>query len=465
MVEVILFSPPLSDSYGKLNIKKIDYGNPPMGIAYISSYLKKNNHSVKVIDLNLLKHPFKQIRRIIQKEKPKFAGISYMTPSLKQVKKIAQLVKDVDKNIKVVVGGPHPSALPKQTIRTNEIDFVICGEGEKTMLDLLEKRDYNKIGGLAYKKDKKIIINLPRQQINDLDSLPFPDYEGLKINKTYLRYGSAFFLHKVGIITSRGCPYKCTFCAEKIIHKKIRVRSVKNVVDEIECLYTKYGIERFEFYDELFTLYRNRAIKICKEIIKRKLNIKWIINSRVDNVDEELLKIMKSAGCHYIIYGIESGNQEILNKIKKEISISQIKNTIRTTKKVGLKTYGLFIMGFPYETDNTIRETINLAKELPLDYATFNLLIPLPGTEIFELTEKGQGIKFLSGNLDESKAVGYTNIELPTVSRKKLIEYQKRAYKEFYLRPRFLLNKLFFNPSFFIINFKKLSSFIRLIKS
>lgn len=464
MVEVVLFSPPLSDAYGKLDIKQIDYGNPPMGIAYISSYLKKNNHSVKVIDLNLFKYPFEEVRKIIKKEKPKFAGISYMTPSLEQVKKIAQVVKDVDKNIQVVVGGPHPSALLKQATAINEIDIAVYGEGEETMLDLLEKRDINKIKGLVYKKGKKIMIHPPRQPITNLDILPFPDYEGLNINKTCLNYGSAFFPHRVGIITSRGCPYKCTFCAERIVHSKVRIRSVKNIVDEINYLYTKYKIKRFEFYDELFTLYRDRAIKICKEIIKRKLHIKWIINSRVDNVDEDLLKIMKSAGCYYIIYGIESGNQKILDMIKKEISISQIKNAIKITKKAGLKSYGLFLIGLPYENDATIRETINFAKELPLDYATFNLLIPLPGTKIFELAKKGQGIKFLSDNLGESKAVGCTNIELQTVSSKKLAKYQKRAYKEFYLRPGFLLNKLFFDPSFFIINFKKIFSFIRLIK-
>ena len=388
-----------------------------------------------------------------------------MTPSLEQVKKIAKLVKDVGKNIKVVVGGPHPSALPKQTTAINEIDIVVYGEGEETMLDLLEGVNISKIKGIVYKKGKKIIINPIRQPINNLDTLPFPDYEELKINETYSRYGSAFFPHRVGIITSRGCPYKCTFCADRIVHSKVKLRSIKNIVDEIECLYTQYGIKRFEFYDELFTVHRGRAIELCQEILKRNLHITWIVNSRVDNVDEGLLRVMKSAGCHCIIYGIESGNQKILDIIKKEISVPQIKNAIKITKKVGLKAYGLFLIGLPYENDATIRETINFAKKLPLDYATFNILIPLPGTKVFELAKKGQGIKFLSDNLGKSKAVSYTNIELPTISRKKLVEYQKRAYKEFYLRPGFLLNKLFFNPSFFITNIKKFYSFVNLIKS
>ena len=318
---------------------------------------------------------------------------------------------------------------------------------------------------LFTKKKGKIIINPLRKQIGNLDILPFPDYEELKIKKNHSNYGSAFFPNRMGIIASRGCPYNCIFCSGGIVYKGSRSRSAKNIVDEIEHLYTKYGIRKFEFLDNAFAFNKKRAIEICKEIIKRKLAIKWIISSRVDNVDEQLLKIMKSSGCHCIIYGIESGSQKVLNTIKKGISISQIKNAVRITKKVGIKVYGVFIIGAPYETDSTIRETINFAKKLPIDYATFNLLVPLPKTELFRLASKGEGIRFTSNDSNKSKPIGYTNIKLPTISSKRLVKYQKIAYKEFYLRPGFLLKKIFFDPCFFIDNYQKVYSFMKLIKS
>jgi len=464
MVEIVLISPSLSDVYG-FDIKKVSYGNPPMGIAYISSYLKKHNHSVKVIDLHFSKDPLKEVRNVIKKEKPKFVGISCMTASLEKCKKIAKEIKSIDGDILVVLGGPHPSALPKQVIKINDIDFVVYGEGEETMLDLLEKKDFNKIKGIVYKKGGKIIMNSPRKQINNLDILPFPDYEELKIKKNYCNYGEAFFPKRIGIIASRGCPYNCVFCAENTVYKGVRLRSVKNVIDEIEYLNNKYGIKRFAFYDNAFGFYKKRAIEICKEIIKRKLDIKWVLSSRVDNVDEQLLKIMKSSGCYYIMYGIESGSQKVLDTINKGISISQIEDTIRTTKNVGIKVYGAFTLGVPYENDSAIRETINFAKELPIDYATFNLLVPLPNTELFRLASKGEGIRFISNDSNKSKSIGYTNIELPNVTCERLVEYQKTAYKEFYIRPKFLLKKIFNDISFFIGNYKKLSSFMKLIKS
>jgi len=464
MVEVVLISPTLKHTYNWIDVKKISYGNLPIELGYISSYLKQNNHSVKLMDLHLLNRPYKELNKIIKKEKPKFVVISRKSSSFNQLKKISQIVKKNDKKVTVILTGNLPLPVLKKAMIINEIDIAAYGEAEKTILGLSEKKEINKIDGIIYKKNKKIITNPPRKPIKNIDLLPFPDYEGLNVRAAYKIYGAAFFPHRIGITTSRGCPYKCTFCIDPIVQSPPRMRSVTNIIKEIELLYTQYGIKRFEFYDDLFTVHRDRAIKICKEIIKQNFNIKWVVNSRVDTVDEELLAIMKSAGCYYITYGIESGNQEILNMIKKQTSIMQIKNAIKITKKVGLKAYGLFMIGFPSENDRTIRHTINFAKELNLDYATFNILHPIPGTEIFELAKKGQGIKFISDDLGK-KAVGYTNMGLPTISKKRLAKYQKRAYKKFYLRPRFLLNKLFFDISFFIINFKKLSSFIRLIKS
>ena len=440
MVEVVLFSPSLSDAYGKLDIKKIDYGNPPIGIAYISSYLKKNNHSVKVIDLNLLKHPFKHIRRVIQKEKPKCIGISCMTPSFEQVKKIAQLVKDVDKNIKVVVGGPHPSALHKQTIAINEIDIVVYGEGEETMLDLLEGVNISKIKGIFYKKGKKIIINPPRQPINNLDALPFPDYEELKINKTYWRYGSAFFPHRVGIVTSRGCPYKCTFCVSPLYYgKKFRTRDPKKVVDEIEICINKYNIINFIFWGESFTLKKRYGMKICNEIIKRKLKLKWVTTSRVDTLDLELLKKMKKAGCYLLGLGIETPNEEILKNVRKLTTIKDIKKAITLCKQAGIKTMGHFMFGLPGETRKTAKKTIKFAKNCGVDYAQFYCAVPYPKTEYWkELKKKNQ---IVSKNWDLYQQ-NYAVIKTSELTPQDIMNFRTKGFNSFYIRAKFFLNHL-----------------------
>jgi len=464
MVELVLFSPPLVDGYGKIDIKQIGYNNPPMGLLYISSYLKKYNCSVKLVDLQLLNNPLKEVKNIIIKDKPAYVGFSWMSPSSEHIIKIIRVIKNIDKDILIIVGGATPTALVNEAIRLDEIDIAVYGEGEETMLDLLEKKNLNEIKGIAYKQNKKIMINPPRKPITNLDSLPFPDYDAIRLDKTYPHFGGVFFPRRIGIIASRGCPYKCTFCAENIVTNESRVRSPKNIVDEVEYLYTRYNIRRFEFYDHLFTVNRDRTIKICNEIIKRKLKIKWIINSRVDNVDKELLKILKMAGCYYIIFGIESGNQNILRRIKKDTSIPQIKNAIKMTKKVGLKACGVFIIGLPYENDETIKQTINLAKELPLDYAIFNIFRPFPGTKIFESVKKQKGIKILGNNPIKSKTIDYIKIELPAVSRKKLLEFRKQAYKKFYLRFGFLFKKFLFDPIFYFDNFGKFNSFLRLIR-
>lgn len=460
MVEVILFHIEKRALYGSLDIKKLGYCNPPMGLAYIASVLQKNNHSVKLIDLQLTDNPIEEAKSILKKENPRFVGITCTTPVFSEICELADLVKSVNKNIKVIIGGPHPSALPSDVLKNQSIDFVVTGEGEETILELVKGYDLNKIRGLAYKRDKKVVINPPRLITKNLDKLPFPAYNQLDLSK----YGEHHRPRVVSIIGSRGCPYNCIFCANNVVHKKVRVRSPRNVVNEMKFLHDTYGVKDFAFFDEVFTIYKDRCVKICDEILKQGLNVNWYCASRVDSVSKELLVVMKKAGCRAIDYGIESGNQEILNIIKKNITLSQIEKAVNLTREAGLQPNGLFMIGHPYETEDMIMETINFAKKLPFEYATFNITLPLPGTELWGWAQEKKGLRLLTQDWEKFKAYGDPVIELPKVSSKRLSQLQKKAYRAFYLRPNYMIKKLIRHPKVLFNDAKKAFVMLKFIR-
>jgi anaerobic magnesium-protoporphyrin IX monomethyl ester cyclase len=285
----------------------------------------------------------------------------------------------------LVVGGPLPSLYPVDFLQ--DFDVAVVGEGEKTMVDIvdcLEKRqDFSKVKGIAYKKNGKPIINPLQEFIEDLDALPFPTRD-LFDNENYKNYYSKKFGYTTtSMITSRGCPFSCDFCSRPIFGNDFRTRSPESIVAEVESI-ASLGYGRVWFSDDCFTLNRRHVIKVCDVLINKNLKIGWECLSRVDTMDLEVARKMKQAGCIRVYFGIESGNNKVLALMKKQITTEQASRAVRNAKQAGLQVGAFFIVGYPGETDQTVLDTVNFASSLPLNYLSFTLPYPIPGTPLHE---------------------------------------------------------------------------------
>lgn len=411
---------------------------PPLGIGYLSSYLKKNKIKVVLIDALKENLSLKETLDRILQEKPDAVGITCLTAFYIETVKLSRMLKK--KGVKVIIGGVHPTFLPYQTLKDSKADYIVCGEGEKALLKLLKSK-FKKVSiqGVYSQKDikklKKVIFPLKAEAFLDLNKLPFPDWEQMDPN-LYPKapHGAIAKNFPIGIVmTTRGCPYMCAFCAsQKFYDRKIRFRNTKNVIDEIKYLIKNFGIKEVHFEDDNLTLKRDHVESLCRAIIRNRLNISWACPNgiRADRVDEKLLRLMKKAGCYFVAFGIESANPQILKNIHKLETIDTIRKAIKIANKVGIQTQGFFIFGLPGETKETIRESIDFAKSSKLARAQFMILDIIPGSELW-YTLKG---KFKPNWKKDS----YKEPEwLPKgLTKKYLMDAQTKAIKEFYLRPQ-----------------------------
>ena len=424
--------------FNKKNIwKEISGTLPPLGLASIAALVREKGFGVKIIDMQAEKMDLYGLADFLKGiSQPRFVGISATTLSINNAYKISSVMKKVFPNTKVVFGGHHPTALSDEVINKNEIDIVVRGEGEITMEELLKGSPLNEIDGIVYKdKNGKIIFNKERKFIEDINILPIPAYDLLPMDKYCPSMGSYKRLPAVSMIVSRGCPGKCAFCY-RIFGQKARIKSAKNIYKEIKYLQDNFGIKEVNFYDDTFTTFKENVANLCQIIIQGKADITWSCFSRIGFVDYNLLKLMKRAGCHQIMYGIESADEEILKNIKKEISLELAKKSIFLTKKAGINCRGAFMFGSPGETEETIKKTIDFAIKSNLDFASFNIVTPYPGTEIFNWAKENHFLKIFNWDLyDEATPL----IELSSIGSRKLTELYHLAYKKFYLRLGYIL--------------------------
>jgi anaerobic magnesium-protoporphyrin IX monomethyl ester cyclase len=390
---------------------------PPLGLGYIAAYLKKHNISVKIVDCTFLTQK-QAIKKIIDSE-PNIIGIQSMYSMRNKTLELASILRDHCDFL--VAGGALPSINPELFL--NNFDMVIIGEREQTMLELVKQLenggDLSEIEGIAYRdKDTgQIRQTAPRILIEDLDKMPSPSRD-LFDNYSYKQYYSKKFGYKTtAIMTSRGCPFNCDFCSRPIFGNNFRSRSASTVVDEIEEVIS-LGYNRIWFADDCFTLNRNRLLEVCEEIVKRSLKISWECLSRVDTLDFETADKMKQAGCIRMFFGIESGNDLILKKMNKQITTKQAYNATKICKRTGIKAGAFFILGYPGESAKTILDTVKFASSLPLDYLSFTLPYPIPGTPLFERLNG----KIVSEEWEEPK-----NIQL--IKHKLLFDSQVSEFK------------------------------------
>jgi radical SAM superfamily enzyme YgiQ (UPF0313 family) len=416
-MRIILINPPIVAEFGE-NIYL------PINLAYIAALLEENHHEIEIIDLQIECRSIKKLIERIKKFNPELIGITSVTPTFPYALKLAELFKKVKKDMKIVLGGIHVTAMPEDTLKNDCVDFVVIGEGEKTIVELadaIEKnKNFKKIRGLGFKENGKIIINPPRPLIKNLDDLPLPAYH--LINMKEYKYPRGI----VPFFTSRGCPFNCIFCASHLVNgKKIRRRSIANVIEELKLL-KKYGVNYVSFFDDTFTIDRKYVIKLCEQMIKENLNFKWWCNTRVSTVDEELLTYMKKAGCRIVAYGFESGTQRILNYIKKGITLEQSKRAAEIAKKLDMEMDAFFIINFPTEKKEEIINTIRFARTMPFGWFRLSSATPYPGTELYNICRKNNYVSeeklFNWANYNYLKGFYIYNPEITERDLKKLLK-------------------------------------------
>ena len=424
---------------------------PPISLGYIGVLLKNQGYEVKLIDLNLETNiPDSDINLVASTTE------DYYNCPLLNIESIIDCLKKIkDLRKPIILIGPHGTSTPEHF--QDYADYIVIGEPEITSLELIKaltnKKDIKKVRGIHFRYKSKFITTSPRPPIYDLDSLPFPDRSLMKINE-YVNPVCKNHPFTV-IITSRGCPYQCTFCFKGVYGTIWRKRSPENVVNELIEIKRKYNIKEIWFRDDLFLLDKPRIIKICDGIIKNNLDLSWSCQARVDNLDYETLNKMKQAGCYTLSLGIESASQKILNNIKKGINLEKVINAVNLCKKLGIRTRGYFIIGFPGETKETINESLGFAKSLDLDYFMISLMTPYPNTEIFENAFKEGIIKERSWE-SSLKYAGQIHTEF---TFEELIKMKRKLYSKYYLRYSYIIKRL--TPSKIDILYHGLIPFIR----
>ena len=374
--------------------------NPPIGLGYLASYMENMGFNVFLIDLSLRNISNEVLSSFIKKKNPILIGISALTAYYPSMIELCKFLKK-EISIPIILGGIHPSSLPELSLRESNADYAVIGEGEQTLLEvatILEKcGDPSKIKGLGFMRYDEYIQTPPRELISNLDDIPFPAWH--KINPLkYPKEPHGFILKyaKVApIISTRGCPYNCTYCAScNFWGQKIRFRSPRNVVDEIEYLINKFGIREIHFWDDNLTMKPSHIIGICKEIIKRRLNIALATPNgiRIDSLNNNVLRWMKAAGFHYLLFPVESGSQNVLKSVQKKTDLKVIAKNAFLAKKKGFNLHGIFMIGFPKDTKATIEKTIQFARSLPFDIAGFFVMKPIPGSKIFDEWSKNKDL-------------------------------------------------------------------------
>ena len=418
---------------------------PSLGIGYIAAVLEQNNYDVDVLDSSALELIYDEIGEEMLKRNPDIVSISALTPTIGAALDAADKIKNVKPDTIVVLGGYHPTFEYENLLKEEEsIDVIVRGEGEYTMLELVQKiesgGDLKDVQGLAFiddtSEDKTIIVTPDRPPIQDLDELPFPAFHLFPMEKYKILNITT---NVATIITTRGCPMQCSFCSSAALHgKHLRRRSYENVVDEIEMRLQEQNIDTIAFMDDTFTLDVKFVKNFCEEIKRRGLKFWWGCTSRVDTLSEELLEMMKDAGCITIFMGVESADQQMLDKMNKNITVRKTMNAFKLARKVGIRTIASCVIGMPEDTRESMKKTIDFVSSLKPNYALFSLATPYPGTRFYKETFEKNLIKIR----DWSK---YTLINpiLETIdcSKDDLRSIQKKAFIKFYIRPGYLISQ------------------------
>lgn len=421
------------------------YPQPPIGLAIVASLLEGAGHRVRLVDADA-EPPNVALAAAAEAD---WVGLTAVTPTIRSALELARQLKQARPDQTLVLGGPHATLLPQQTLeKAPDIDIVVRGEGEETALELARAIEngapLDGIAGVSFRRNGHIVHNPDRPFIGGLDNLPLLPYDKLPLRhyRPHPPYGRA--LPFAALLTTRGCPYNCTFCSKPVFGRRFRVQSADRVLDEIAQLRHRYGVKEIAFYDDTFTVDRKRAMALAEGMLQLGLKLHWTCGTRVNLVDPELLRLLRKTGCYAISYGIESGDQGILDNLKKGTSLEQAAEAIAMTREAGIYTIGYFMMGSPGETPETLAKTLRFAKTLKVDFAQFAITMPFPGTELHEMYIKDKGVEPpWDGYMYATAARHLAPVfETDLLSRSDLQDWVSRAYREFYLRPSYIWQSL-----------------------
>lgn len=439
----LIFTPnELNVNFRDLAFRDDNIGSvPPLSLLTVAALLEKENVAVQLIDMEAEQLSYGEALERLKQFSPDLLGFTLTTTSFRPVLNWITRFKG-DTGLAVLVGGDHVRLYPHETMSHPAIDYCIVGEAEIPLPlfvnALRSGKSLDGIKSLGFRRGNEVVIDRTLQTVLDINEVPFPARHLIKseLYENILGHRKNF----TAMISARGCPFSCAFCNAN--HQPYRARSPINFVDEVEYNLRHHGIRSFDIYDSTFTTDNTRVLAICAEMLHRRLDVSFSIRSRVDVVSTQMIDALKSAGCHAIMYGIESSNEGILRGMNKGISLQQIRDTLFYTKSQGIETLGFFMFGFPGETRTTIEETISFACELPLDYAQFTILLPFPETAIYDYyREHGLGDYWAEYTRYPSRE---RMIELigTDITREEASEYISRAYKQFYFRPRIIFGRL-----------------------
>ena len=410
-----------------------------LGLGYLAAVLEKNKYQVDVIDCQVSNLTLEDYKKEIEKRKPNIIGVTSSTLTYKSGLKLIKAAREVCPNVITLAGGPHVTFWDDHALEEcPELDIVIRREGESTILELVQKIEAGKstddVLGITYRKDGKIVRTPDRPYIEDLDSLPFPARHLWPMDK-FTQYEDVLYL-----AMTRGCVYWCEFCCTVRMHgRKYRMRSAKNVVEEIEYLYKTYGKTKFTFCDDAFTVDQPRVEELCSEIKKRGLKIEWNCGTRVDMITKDLLKTMKDAGCVSVWFGVESATQQVLDAMKKGITPELTEKVIGWVREVGLKPTPNVILGFPGETKKSAWKTIKFIEKIAPDAVGFyNVATPFPGTPLYDQVKANGWLRITDfDKYDTTRPI----FETPQLSMKELGKLREAAFHHYYLRRAYFFEK------------------------
>lgn len=412
---------------------------PPLGLAWMAAVLQQDGHRVEILDAHAEGLSAHEVPPWIEEHGAyDLVGLTATTPLICGALRIAEQVKRRRPEVRVVLGGVHPTVLPEEVLANPAVDLVVRGEGEETIREIAAGRPVERIDGVSYRRDGRVVHNPDRKLIPDLDSLPLPAYDLLPMGRYHPAAGAAKRTPATSVLATRGCPGRCTFCYRQF-GPRLRVRAGRRVAEEVKLLQDRYGFKEICFYDDTFTAVKPEVRAFCRAIHELGVDLTWSCFSRIDTFDQETFRRMKAAGCHQVMYGVESGDPQILKNINKRVDGSRVEGVIRATKKIGIEVRAAFMLGNPGETEATLEENIRYAVRLDPDLALFNITTPYPGTEMFRWAdENGYLLTKDWRDYDLSKPV----MDLPTVSAEKVAQYYHKAHRRFYLRPRVIARRL-----------------------
>ncbi len=404
---------------------------PPLGVLSIASVLEKAGFEVQVLDLHAEQLTPHQFRQLLRSLRPRFVGITVLSAHFLAANHIAKICKDEITDVRVFVGGVHAESAPEQMLRNPHIDAVGRGDGEKVMLELVRETPYPAIPGLSYRWNGRVRHNPVDAASTDLDDYPFPAYHLIDFDRYFPPMGSYRGLPAMNVLMTRGCPGKCTFCNSA--DTELRSRSVAKMVDLIKVLRYEHGIRQLYFYDDTFTANPKTVRSFCEAMISERVDVSWTCYVRGDMFRDELAALMAQAGCHQVLIGVESGSSALMKAAGKPIKKERYIETVRTAHRHGIEVRGSFIIGHREETHETMEETLQFAQEMDLDFFQLSIMTPYPGTQLYrEAKEAGWLLHEDYSRYGQNEVI----LKPAHLSPDEIVQFARRAYYRFYLRPR-----------------------------